>query len=525
MQEACVNCMPASYEPSVPGTSRSGSLPSTRRTRETTVARLTDGSTTGRVTRVLLTIAILFVGVAGPVVQPATAAADQPAFESTIVDTYQGEVAEIEVRVPESHDEAVQVTIGSERANFLVRSSVVDADGDGSVVLSLDTDAAGAGDPSSYLEISDGDELQEATQETPKIRPPLDEGDYDLTIGPVADPVDIGTLVVESRGGTDGESGDGETTTGDGSTTRGLAGTFLVYQGEELTLESGPDQTIQGETTLESGTALTVQLRSAGGDHPFLKSTEVSVTEYGTFTATFDLSDVPAGTAFTVHARGDGQTLGRWDGRIAECDGKCPTSTEGDRMGADALSGDKLAVKPTVEVVRGNVAQIPVALGDAQRATILIGGPTVNYEVAGTVTDRDGDGRVVVQFRTDAAGFEPRSLSYRDAGSNRMVEGYSESELQMLLDAGDYPIRLYRGTTTDGDPAAVATLVVHDAPTMGTATDAPITTPTITSGSNTTDSAGRTGFLGEDGAAIFAIGLGGILAVVGIGVVFGLIRS
>ncbi|WP_415383176.1 BGTF surface domain-containing protein [Halosimplex sp. TS25] len=94
--------------------------------------------------------------------------------------------------------------------------------------------------------------------------------------------------------------------------------TTLDYSGDELTVESAADQQIAGETDLSTGTNVTLRVASTGGANPFLKSATATVTEDGRFTAGFNMTGIPSGTAFEVVVYHDGETLAVADGEVVE---------------------------------------------------------------------------------------------------------------------------------------------------------------------------------------------------------------
>lgn len=100
-------------------------------------------------------------------------------------------------------------------------------------------------------------------------------------------------------------------------TTTAQSGTTIDYEGETLTLNPAAGQTITGTTDIDSGAELSVRLRSSGSN-PFLISESATVTDSGTFKATFNLSENPAGTEFTVQVVHDGEELATANGRIVE---------------------------------------------------------------------------------------------------------------------------------------------------------------------------------------------------------------
>ena len=258
--------------------------------------------------RGLLALVVLFGAVAP--LAGAVAAADTPVFDENVMRTTQGEVTEIAITVPDGTAEPMIVEIGSEKVNFRVNATVVDADGDGAVVLQFDTAGAGRKPADSYLSVRGGDELASAEQSSHEFDPDqlLAQGDYDLALWYDGETVDVGTLIVEARQTT--RSGD-------------AAEIDIVYQGEQLTLAAAEGQVVRGETTLDAGTSVTVRMRSSGAN-PFLKSVETTVTEQGTFEATFDMSDVPEGSYFELSVRGNGSGLASAEGRVA-CENGCPT--------------------------------------------------------------------------------------------------------------------------------------------------------------------------------------------------------
>lgn len=93
--------------------------------------------------------------------------------------------------------------------------------------------------------------------------------------------------------------------------------TTLDYDGEALTLDSAPNQTVGGETELATGSNVTVRLTSTGAD-PFLRSATATVTEDGRFETEFNTSTVASGTPFEVTVHHDGDRLTTADGEVVE---------------------------------------------------------------------------------------------------------------------------------------------------------------------------------------------------------------
>ncbi|WP_436931378.1 BGTF surface domain-containing protein [Halosimplex halobium] len=93
--------------------------------------------------------------------------------------------------------------------------------------------------------------------------------------------------------------------------------TSLDYDGDALTVESAPDQSIAGETDLPAGTEVTLRLTSTGSS-PFLKGATATVTEDGRFSAAVNMSAVAPGSTFEVTVRHDHDTIAIADGEVVE---------------------------------------------------------------------------------------------------------------------------------------------------------------------------------------------------------------
>ena len=468
---------------------------------------------------------VLLVSAAGSAF-PAAASADDSAVDQMLVTVERGDTAELGFTVPDGANGSISVGVGSDDVNFLARATLVDADGDGSVVLRLDTATAGDGDPDSYLEASGSDRIRNATQVTAArgSDEPLDAGTYDLAVGPADASTDAGRLVVTEP--SDAESETDEST--ESATTVGETETEFATGPDGLVVGTGSGRTVRGETELEAGMSLTVRLEGTDSDLRFLKSSVATVTEDGTFAATFDLYDVPPGTEIEATVHHDGRTLAETAGQVVECSDDCETADGSDtETEMTTLPADELAVASVVEVSRARTARIPVTFGDADALTVSIGGPEVNYVVNGTVTDRDGDGRAVVLFHTDRAGLDAPTLSVVDDGGPRVVESSAETSLKASLAAGDYDLNVYRGTDAAGEPAAIGSVVVYEsAPAQPSETSNPPSNDDSTiAGSDAADASDGDASNGQLFAGVGTIALGGVLAVAGIGVLLGLFRS
>lgn len=242
-------------------------------------------------------------------------------------------------------------------------------------------------------------------------------------------------------------------------------GTRIVTEGEELTLDVAPNQTIRGETDLEPGTELDLRIDSES----FLSSRTVVVTERGTFSETFDFGGISPGTHLVISVRKDGSTLTKTVAEVGDetaCEAR-GTSSESD----SAVDGG--AVESLTRVTQNETASIGVLFGTTDTLTVSIGGPSVNYVVNGTIRDRDGDGEATVLFRTDRAGTDDPTLAVTDGGRTRDIEADSETSLAAPLAPGSYDVRVHCGpNATESPVAAVGSLLVFEAtgsgPTEGT---------------------------------------------------------
>lgn len=188
------------------------------------------------------------------------------------------------------------------------------------------------------------------------------------------------------------------------------------------------------------------------------------MTERATRTL-FALAVLLAGTALGAStAVGiDGQTTTESDTRIAFGDGE-------------------------METERGGNVTIPVELEGTDTATLEIGREdVVNYALVVTVTDGNGDGSVVVEFDTDAAGEDDAAkVTTRDGADDVAVE----SEVEHVNDepphpplaADNYPVALYEGTGDDRVFVQVSEMRVleSETTTVGETTDVPTEEPTTT---------------------------------------------
>lgn len=227
-------------------------------------------------------------------------------------------------------------------------------------------------------------------------------------------------------------------------------------------LQSGPGQEIAGETSLGSGSSVTVRLESADAREPFLVSKETLVTDERAFSTHFDLSNVDPGTPVRVAVLHDGEQLNETSTEVDACQGGCEPVTTDTPTPRPAIDPSELGFRSIVEVETTETATIPVGLGEADAATLVVGSPEVNYVTAATVSDGNGDNIVRVRFDAAAAGTDNQTFSVADEADELAVTD-PEPDVDGSIDATDYDMELYEGSSTDGDSEAVGALVVLEA--------------------------------------------------------------
>ncbi|WP_089814360.1 BGTF surface domain-containing protein [Halomicrobium zhouii] len=232
-------------------------------------------------------------------------------------------------------------------------------------------------------------------------------------------------------------------------------------QGDRLTLQAGPGQAITGNTSLEEGAPVTIRLESTNPEQPFLVAKETTVTDEGAFATFLDVSDVEPGSSFRAVVLHDGDQLKETTGRVVACDGKCGPVTTQTPTPTPTLDPDEFGFKSIVEVTDEETAYVPVTLGDADAATLVVGSKDVNYVVNATVRDGNGDDRVGVLFDAAAAGTDGRTLTVANE-SDELTVTDPEPDLGDSIDPADYDTRLYEGDTATGKPDDVGVLVVRE---------------------------------------------------------------
>lgn len=318
----------------------------------------------------------------------------------------------------------------------------------------------------------------------------------------------------------------------------------IHHEGDRLTLEAAPGQTISGTTTLTPGEPVSVRLRSTS-ESPFLRTIETTTGANGSFEGQVDLHNVDPGATFEVVVLHDGTQLTTDSGVVTACTSNCePTATETtpepgnsdpqQTVTDDWPSEDDWLAESIILTYRGRTVTIPINVDDTAEtpdsATITIGDQDVNYVLNATVRDTSGDGRVALLFNTANAGFDAPTLAVE---GNDELTVHSETNLPSPLDAGNYDITVFRYDSTT-EEVDIGTLVVNEALngtiTPGTTTTRPqsgspaVGTAPTTVGDGTANTSNGP-FQNTNLLGLGALAAGGILAIVGVAVMLGLVRS
>lgn len=232
------------------------------------------------------------------------------------------------------------------------------------------------------------------------------------------------------------------------------SGTTIDRDRESLTLVAGPETKVTGQSDLEPGTELDVMLASADEASPFLTKATATVTDDGSFAATMDTHSVTEPINATLTVQHDGEELTEVDARIESCGEDCDEQSSSAGTGAPQ---SEFGLEDDVVIAeRNETAEISVAIGDADAATLSVGGDHVNYQINATARDENGDGRVVFVLDPEAAGSGDQTMTVRDGGDSVSID--SETDVDGPLSPAEYDLSLYRGSSADGDADDVGTV-------------------------------------------------------------------
>jgi len=305
--------------------------------------------------------------------------------------------------------------------------------------------------------------------------------------------------------------------------------------GGTLAVAADEGQLVTGTADAPAGTALRVRVRATGDTEPrFIRTARAVVREDGTWGVAFNFSAQSAGDTFGLTVGTEGGTAATVDGEVVACDGDCvegtprPTPTASPTPTAEPDDGT--ADAPTIAsgsvtaVRRGRTAELELAMGDADAATVVIGGREDGYELVATVRDGNGDGRTTLYVDTAAAGRDGATVSVPEGDE---VSVSSEVDLDAGLGAGEYDVTVHRGASTDGEALDVGTLAVQRSNTStpsetGGNANAPDETPSEDATTDATPADGST--LGAFPDWLAAVGAGAVFVLGGAGLAVALLR-
>ncbi|NHN43221.1 hypothetical protein G9C85_16510 [Halorubellus sp. JP-L1] len=284
------------------------------------------------------------------------------------------------------------------------------------------------------------------------------------------------------------------------------------YDGERLVVQPATGQSITGTTTLSEGTQVTVRVRSSDSANPFLRSSVATVDGDGTFDVTMNFDEVERGTEFEVSVHYNGTRLATAPGVVGGCDPSC-----------DDGSGSARFAEQLYTATAGETVSIPVTLSDRETATVVFGSDATNVVIPVTVEDGNGDGRVVLQFETAVDAPNEHGMSAKaDADEVTVPQDVERPE---SLAPGNYDLEIYESadyerTDYEGErPADVGAVVLNeptDDPATTRATDDANGTTTVGTIYGTGTSAVGDSSNGVSLVTVGALGLGGLLAVIGV---------
>lgn len=246
----------------------------------------------------LLVAVFTLVGVS--VVGTGVVAADGNAgFDESIVTV--SEDGTTEVVVESDGVESFEIVIGSEDESGYELRATVTPDGDGVTTLTYDHGAAGdGGDPLT----ADGGEVDLDSETDLGESPAPGAYELGLFVDGESDPIDIGTLMVETAGSDDSSNGgDGNDSSDDGDAVEAV--TDANVEDADVLVEPRAT-TVTVPVKLDDGASVDIRLRSAGNSSTnFIKSQEATVSN-GTATTTFDMSVTEPGDRATLTVRDNG---------------------------------------------------------------------------------------------------------------------------------------------------------------------------------------------------------------------------
>ncbi|WP_410765938.1 PGF-CTERM sorting domain-containing protein [Haloferax sp. DFSO60] len=430
-------------------------------------------------------------------VAPATASPEPYEFTESAFYGEQGEVVSITLETPDSANNTFDVHIGDENQGFLVHATVVDENDDGTVTLEMNTSTAGQTDPESYLSVAGDDSIRNSSQSTYYLSNLLDAGDYELRTGPIDDPNDTATLVIEENdSAVDPISAtpipkppeEPEFVDPLYLATPGIDNTATI----QVAFDSSRTATLrisanEGESN-GTGYNTTVELADGNGDRKATVSIDLTASadatpdEYLSVSNGDRIEDLSWNDSATTITAETDYDLSLSDGNETVDIGTLVVQAKQvpETTGSNASFAESIVHAP---LNNNSVANITVEFGPTtERATFTAGSESDGFYSTGQLMDADGDGQVVFLLNLTAP---YNSDHFMTVSEGDEVHGFSISRPRNYTESEpdlEYDLEL----TAGGNVTDIGTLVLSEGlkTTQATATDT-TTEATSTTGSDT----------------------------------------
>ena len=417
---------------------------------------------------VLLVVAVVLSTVPPAVAAP-TAASNADAFRSSAdyavssdATVTRGETAKIRVTLPAGGNATLRV--GDDDLNYVLETTVSDGDGDGEVVVSFDTVAAGTGETPVSAAGDDRITVQSETriQQSWNRIPVLDAAHYPLSLRANDTLVAEGILDVRAARCRNGDSD------------RYSIPDVEVLSGESaeipVSLPANHDATLH-VVVPNSTDPLTATLTDGDGD--------------GEVVVTLATSERTAESRLAVGGEADSLAVADSGSIDGDADSSGPYSIAlrpgGDTsIACDAVARSRVTVRQLgnyslparSSATAGDTVEIPLTLPANGSADVRIEAPDSDHHLTVRADDGDGDGRVTVRFDTAKAGTEAELVSTASDADRAEVRGKSVPLDGAAFAAGTYDLTLRAHWSDFPDrKVAAATLVLAAEDESSDATD------------------------------------------------------
>lgn len=175
------------------------------------------------------------------------------------------------------------------------------------------------------------------------------------------------------------------------------------YDGARIVVDQAGDQQLAGTTSLESGSQVTVRVRSSDSAQPFLRQTVGIVDEDGSFAASVDFDQIDRGVEFSAGLYHDGTELATAPGVVGGCDPTCGEPVDDAAFSRVVYPG-----------TAGDALETTVELSERDSAFVRVGEDDTGVTIPFTVTDGNGDGTVTVVLETNVDASDAGAVRRRD---------------------------------------------------------------------------------------------------------------